>query len=161
MTAHWPDWPLFNLNFNEDVFWQVNQQCILDECHIYLATQSYSSPPCFPASTGPLEWARRQRGKACCCIQPSIDYLRLHTRRFMHVHTRSHPSYKHRCGACVCRTAHNPNIPFLASPWIKRKSKRRKSQDFQQLDCLVAHGDNIWERRMWCLALTLWRQVHS
>lgn len=93
MTAHWPDWPLFNLNFNEDVFWQVNQQCILDECHIYLATQSYSSPPVFQLQQ--VHWNGREGrgGKLAAAYSPLLincDYT--------------------RGGSCMCIHAATPHI---------------------------------------------------
>lgn len=38
---------LFNQNFNEKVCWQAALRRILDECHIYAATQLYNNPPVF------------------------------------------------------------------------------------------------------------------
>lgn len=57
---------LFHQNFNE-ACWQAALRCILDECHISVATQFYSSPPVF------LHQQVHRGGGGDLCIQASID----------------------------------------------------------------------------------------
>lgn len=97
-------------------------------------------PPCFPASTGPLR--RRRLAAAYRPLLINYDYT------WGGTHICIHPTAPTEIHKYVVKL-HMLNISISSPLWRDEEEVREgKSQGLRQIGCLVAHGDNIWERNM-------------
>lgn len=157
---------LFNQNFNEKVSWQAVQRCILDECHIYAATQLYNSPPV--SRHQQVHWGGWLQYTGLYWLT-MIAMWRHDT--YTHAHTQNpHTKTPHKCTNMLFMFVDGHIIhaytSYDHSSWgTKRKSGRGSLRGPRQIGCSVAHGDNIWERSVLCWwnaeMLVLSAKMHS
>lgn len=113
-------------------------------------------PPCFPASTGPLSRRRRGRGGrgGGRLLHTGLHWLTMisHVELHTHANTQTPTHNEHKYVTGVLAKQHAIHVCSTSPPlWRdKEEVRERKSQGPWQIGCVVAHGDNIWERSVCC-----------